>query len=207
MMTLPVKTLTWIVLPMTLLAVQAHAELYKWVGPDGKVNYSDRPPADQQKNLEKKALPEIMTGVALPPDLAAAVAQNPVTLYTADNCNPCNDGRNLLKTNGIPFAEKTIKTNEDINKLRQVSGDSQVPFVAIGPGKLFGLDSEAWKNALTSAGYPSTNKLPKEYHYPAAEPAAPVTPVTPKTSAPASSKIAPAPLPVKKPTNDNGFRF
>lgn len=206
-MTLPVKKISWLLLPAALLISQAHAELYKWVGPDGKVTYSDRPPADYQKNLEKKALPEIMTGVPLPPDLAAAVSQNPVTLYTADNCNPCNEGRNLLKTNGIPFTEKTVKTNEDINKLRQVSGDSQVPFIAIGSGKLFGLDVEAWKNALTSAGYPATNKLPKEYRYPPAEPAAPVAPAAQKKSETATPKSAPTPAPVKQPTNSNSFRF
>jgi hypothetical protein len=37
-----------------LLAVQAQAQLYKSVGPDGKITYSDTPPQANQKLLEKR---------------------------------------------------------------------------------------------------------------------------------------------------------
>ncbi|MDE2428781.1 MAG: glutaredoxin family protein [Burkholderiales bacterium] len=199
------RLITLTIFSTTLFAVTAHAQLYKWVGPDGKINYSDRPPPATQKVLEKTSLPETAAGTNLPFDLAAAVSKNPVTLYAADSCAPCNDGRNLLKANGIPFSEKSVSTNEDIEKLKQVSGDSQVPFLLVGSGKLFGFNSEEWKTALKNANYPATNRLPASYQYP---PVAPAAPVVAKVQAKEKNDVKPpAPPPVKKPTNENGFRF
>ena len=90
------------------------------------------------------------------------MSKNPVTLYTAPSCNACNEGRNLLKQAGIPFNEKNRKkTNEDVSKLSQVSGDTSLPLLIINRSKFKGLDSTEWRNALSAAGYPETNKLPK----------------------------------------------
>ncbi|MFZ6743248.1 DUF4124 domain-containing protein [Undibacterium sp. JH2W] len=180
------------------MAVTAQAQLYKSVGPDGKVTYSDQPPSNQ-KQVEKKKLPSIAENNNFPPELALVVAKNPVTLYTATGCTPCNDGRNLLKTAGIPFSEKTVNTAADQEKLKQVSGDIQMPLLVIANVKFRGYSSDQWKDALDKAGYPSTNKLPKDYRYPAAEPASPPPP--PKEAEPAT----PAPEAPKKP--DNGFKF
>jgi hypothetical protein len=44
----------FLLLPLMLLAVQAQAQLYKSVGPDGKITYSDTPPQANQKLLEKR---------------------------------------------------------------------------------------------------------------------------------------------------------
>ncbi len=160
-----------------LLSAHAHAQVYKWVGPNGKVVYSDTPPPANAKKLASKNI-ESSSSVStanFPPDLAAAVNKNPVILYTAPNCGACNEGRNLLKQAGIPFVEKTVKTNEDVSKLNQVSGDTALPFMQISKAKFKGLDAVEWRAALNAAGYPETNKLPKDFKYPDPEPAAPPT--------------------------------
>lgn len=185
-----------------LLANSAFAELYKWVGADGKVTYSDIPPPANAKRIETKSLSNDAPGLNLPPELATAVAQNPVTLYTAPSCSPCNDGRALLKQLGIPFAEKTVVSNEDINKLKQLSGDAQLPLLVIKNSKFKGFDSAEWRVTLSSAGYPETNKLPKEYRYPAAEPAAPPAPPAAQKE-PEIKKAEPKP----KPATESGIRF
>ena len=39
-----------------LASAGAHAELYKWVGPDGKISYSDTPPPSVAKQVEAKPI-------------------------------------------------------------------------------------------------------------------------------------------------------
>lgn len=165
-------------LPLSLLitllfSAQVHAQLYKWVAPDGKITYSDTPPPSSVKKVEEKALTAGPSTAGLPYELAQAVKGNPVTLYTTAKCEPCTDARNLLNTRGVPFSEKTVNTNEEIARLKQVGGDKQLPFATIGSQKQSGFNSELWEAALTSAGYPATNQLPKAYRNPAPESAAP----------------------------------
>ena len=146
----------------------AHAQLYKWVSADGKVTYSDTPPPAGAKQLTTKANGGESNSVPLPEDLAAAVGKNPVTLYAGASCDPCNEGRTLLKQLGIPFSEKTVSSTEDLEKLKKVSGQSQLPVLVVSNTKFRGFSDAEWRVALQTAGYPETNKLPKEYRYPAA---------------------------------------
>jgi len=170
------------VIGIASVSTPAQAQMYKWVGADGKVVYSSTPPPANAKKLVSKSMEgggAQQSNVKFPPELDIAVRKNPVTLYTAaanTPCAPCNEARTLLKQNGIPFAEKTVKTKEDIDKLKQVSGDTQLPALLISRAKFSGYDSVDWRTALSTAGYPETSILPKEYRYPAPEPAAPLAP-------------------------------
>ncbi|HTD05396.1 DUF4124 domain-containing protein [Undibacterium sp.] len=181
-----------------LLALDASAQLYKSVGPDGKVTYSDVPPPPSAKTVELKPITgggEINTN-NFPADLAAPASKNPVSIYTTDSCSGCNDAKNMLKSNGIPFLEKIVKSNEDIDKLKQVSGGTMLPVMVVGSKKISGFGSTEWRTMLTEAGYPATSKLPKDYRYPPAEPAAPVKPKdtgeAAKPQAPAQKATEPA---------------
>ncbi len=163
-----------LLLNLLLPALAAQAQVYKWVGPDGKVQYSDKPPSSAQKGVEKRTIGAGATDTTgFPPDLAQAARNNPVTLYTAPSCGPCATARSYLKGAGIPYAEKTVMNYEDGEKLKQVAGDMQLPALLVGSKKVLGLDTDEYKKKQTDAGYPDSNKLPKEYRYPAAEPAAP----------------------------------
>lgn len=172
---------SWLLISLLLTAGAAHAQLYRWVGPDGKVTYSDTPPPTAAKQVEKKDVTGLSTN-GLPYELAQTVKANPVTLYTATKCAPCDDARTMLQTRGIPYSEKTVSTNDDILKLKQLAGEQQLPFLTVGSRKQKGFDSNAWDGILTEAGYPQSNRLPPGYRNPAAEAAAPkVQPSAPAT--------------------------
>lgn len=151
-----------------LLIPHAHAQMYKWVGANGKTVYSDTPPPANAKKLASKSMEasSSLSSVKLPPELQAAVSKNPVTFYSTSNCSACNEARTMLKQNGIPFIEKTVKTNEDIDKLKQISGDSALPLIIVNKSKFFGFNEDEWRAALSAGGYPETSMLPKEYRYP-----------------------------------------
>ncbi len=158
-----------------LALTSAHAELYKWVDASGKVHFSDQPPPKSVGEVEKKDLTTVPTTQVsdLPYVLAVAVRNHPVTLYTTRNCLPCDEGRVLLKKRGIPFAEKTVNTNADIMKMKEVSGDNGLPLLVVGASKMTGYDASRWETMLTLAGYPKTSQLPNGYQFSSARPVAP----------------------------------
>jgi hypothetical protein len=188
----------------------AQAQMYKWVGPDGKVNYSDAPPPSSAKTVETKTVDgAAASNAGLPFELAEAVKNHPVTLYAGDKCAPCDAGRSMLKARGIPFSEKTVSSNADIERLRQAGSDT-LPLLIVGRTKQKGFAQDAWSAALTAAGYPESSKLPKTYRYPQAASAAPsANPVQTKGSTQGASvaETRPDDLPPPVGNAPPGFRF
>lgn len=193
----------------------AYAELYKSVGPDGKITYSDMPPPSASR-IEKKAIASGgNVSPNLPYELAQAAAANPVTLYTSAKCSPCDEGRQLLQKRGIPFQEKTVSSAADAAKLKQATGaETGLPVLAIGRATQAGFDSTGWSSALTAAGYPAQNRLPSNYRQPVAEAAAPSAITKAKPAAETqeqavTARVAPAVPKAGVPAGDAppGFRF
>jgi glutaredoxin len=194
---------------LLLIALPAAAQLYKIVGPDGKVTYSDTPPPPSKTGkVERKNLAGGGNDVNLPYELAEAVKNHPVTLYTTSACAGCDEGRNLLRQRGVPFTEKTVSSNEDQVKLRQAGGDLQLPLLLVGRSKQRGYEPNGWQAALTAAQYPESNKLPSNYSWRAPEPAAPPPP-EPKEAAKATAPEVRNPAATPPPENNAppGFRF
>jgi glutaredoxin len=200
-------------LPAALLccAALAHAQLYKSVGPDGRVTYSDTPPA-AAKQVETRPLPSGAASAApLPYELAQVAKAQPVTLFTGDKCAPCDAARSLLAARGVPYTEKTVGSNDDIAALRSAGGDAQLPFLTIGRSKEKGFEEGAWNTALSAAGYPKSSQLPANWRNPAPQSAAPrsapkaVTETAEK--APATSPVAASEAPPATGKAPPGFRF
>lgn len=199
------QTLSLLLLFLGLVATaNASAQLYKSVGPDGKVTYSDTPPATSQ--IEKKITVRDTPSESLPPELAETIKKNPVTIYTTAKCKPCDDGRKLLNNRGIPFAEKTVTSNEDLATLRRAGGDQQLPLLTLGQQVQQGFDTDTWNSALSAVGYPEASKLPKTYHNPAAVAAAPQKHASEKEVSQAGRLSAPAPN-ASSPKTPPGFIF
>ena len=188
-------------------ATSSMAQLYKTVGPDGRVTYSDTPPPvgkAERKNVSGNGPNE----VNLPYELAQALRNHPVTFYSMAKCPVCDDARSLLKKRGIPYVEKTITSADDQIKLRDISGGTELPVLLVGREKKLGFAPTEWQSVLTAAGYPGSNKLPSNYAWRAPEAAAPVTPTPAPKPTPAAAlpepKLTPTPVPDNNPP---GFRF
>ncbi|HAL38963.1 MAG TPA: NrdH-redoxin [Polaromonas sp.] len=155
-------------------------QVYRIVGPDGKVTFSDQPPPPASNAKVSAANGSSAGGAAsagLPFELRQVATKYPVTLYTGNNCAPCGAGRSLLISRGVPFTEKTVATNEDTQALQRMSGDSSLPFMTIGSQQLKGFSDAEWTQFLDAAGYPASSALPASYRRPA--PASLVTVATP----------------------------
>ena len=192
----------------------AHAQqIYRIVGPDGKVTFSDRAPTEDAvaaPALAGSAGAAPASGAALPYALQQVATRFPVTLYTGDDCAPCTSARNLLTGRGVPFTERTVKTNEDIDTLKSLSGNASLPFGTIGGQHLSGFSDGEWTQYLDAAGYPKKSELPSNYRQPAAAPLVAVKPLQAAPSAPAAPREAPRPErtdPGAGPSNPAGIRF
>ncbi|MDO5290823.1 MAG: glutaredoxin family protein [Pseudomonadota bacterium] len=213
---LPFLSLTSAALLLAASAA-AQAQTYRVVGPDGRVTYSDRPPAADARTVPGKGSSGSAPGTgsaSLPYELSQTARRFPVTLYTGTDCAPCASGRSLLASRGIPFTEKTVSTRSDADALQQLFGDGSLPALSIGNQQLKGFNSAQWTQYLDAAGYPKASQLPSNYRQPAATPL--TTPAAPAPqersapaarSAPATAPAAPSIAPERTNTNPAGIRF
>lgn len=210
----PVRLSRWLGLAaIGLLASSAWAQgVYRIVGPDGRVSYSDQPP------VSEKARPVGGTTAAgaqvsngqLPYELRQVSSRYAVTLYSSQDCAPCNSGRNLLNARGIPYAEKTVSTAQDAEALKRLSGSTSLPYLTIGSQQIKGYSDAEWTRFLDAAGYPKQSQLPSRYKHPASTPLVAVKPVEAATpaQAPAAQQPRPVEVPVAPPVNNPaGIRF
>lgn len=94
--------------------------LYKSVGPDGRVVYSDQPPASGAagKTMDLESLPvSVVAGPApgarpapAPAPAAAPPAQGDVVLYMAKWCGYCTAAKGYLGRKGVAYREFDIDT-------------------------------------------------------------------------------------------------
>lgn len=140
-----------------LLALGANAQnVYRWVDKNGKVHFSDTPPAEEAKSVSQKRLGGgYVQESGLPYATQVAAKRNPVVLYTGPDCAPCERARELLAARGIPFSERDNSTKEGADAMQKL-GIREVPVVAIGTRNIKGYDDDAWHAALDGAGYPRT---------------------------------------------------
>ncbi len=159
-----------------LMLANAHAgELYRSIDSSGKVHYSDRPLPGSEDVEQLKLGKEPQADESLPYETQRAMQNFPVTLYTYPDCGSiCQQGRDLLNKRGVPFTEKSLVKQEDIDAFRKDSGDTNIPALTIGKTWVKGFLAERWNNELNYAGYPQSappNYRPRSAAPPPAPPA------------------------------------
>lgn len=187
-------------------ALASAQAIYRIVGPDGRVTFSDKPPTNAAKTTTLgPGGRSADSGAAgnLPFELREISNRYPVTLYTQESCIPCDAARNLLKSRGVPYTERTINTDRDIDALKRMGLELTLPYGTIGNQRLKGYAEQEWNEYLDAAGYPRTSRLPSGYRNP------PPAPLAPAQETPAQAQRAPAPVPEQPvapppgPTPDN----
>lgn len=139
-----------------LCAGLAQAQYYRWVDEQGRVHYGDRPPLSQAGKAQLIRHGAPVADPQLPYAVREAMANFPVTLFVSADCKEgCEAGREYLKTRGIPFTEKNVASNEDIEALKKLTGgEAFVPLLTVGAKTAKGWLKEDWQRLLDAAGYP-----------------------------------------------------
>ena len=195
-----------IIMPAT---VDLYAQqVYKSVDKNGRVTYSEVPPLPGSGD---KLAGESAANPSLPYTLQQIVSRYPVTLYSSENCAPCISARLMLTQRGVPFTERTIASNEDIEAYKRINGDTSLPLATIAMQQLKGYEESEWTKYLDAAGYPKSSNLPRNYRNPEA------TSLTPKKAVekaekevaekPATARPAATPVPQAPNNNPAGIKF
>lgn len=197
-------------LALGLIAAAPSAQAqYKIVAPDGRVTYTDRPPADGSLKITELGRnappPAAPAGPALPAELRRLTERFPVTLFAAPDCAPCDTGRSYLRERGIPYTERQVVSNDDAAALERLVAGRTLPALTVGGQALRGFASADWASYLDAAGYPRESRLPSGWAPP------PPTPLVARAPAPARTVPAPeaprqaADLPASPPGNTIRF--
>ena len=165
------------ILLSSICATSTYAAPYKWTDEKGVVHYSDQPPPENAKPGKENVGAGVNvanTDKALPYALKQAMQKYPVTLYAIANCGVCDQSRNFLKQRGIPFTEKNINTQLDLEAMNKIDASNNFPVIMIGARKFTGFTPSDLTSTLDAAGFPKTNQLPANYAFDVASPLAPV---------------------------------
>ncbi|MGW8391777.1 glutaredoxin domain-containing protein [Pseudoduganella sp. HUAS MS19] len=128
--------------------------LYKFVGQDGKIVYSDRPPANGkiEKTLHTQSLPN----TALPSATAGELARlrkeaKPTTspnagtvMFSAAWCGYCRQAKAYLAQRGVAYKEVNIDTPEGKTAFAKASTENGVPYLLKDGEGLRGYSKEAY---------------------------------------------------------------
>lgn len=184
-------------------------QVYKSVDKNGRVTYSEVPPLPGSGD---KLTGDAASTVSLPYALQQVVTRYPVTLYTTENCGPCVNAKLMLSQRGVPFTERTVSSNEDINAFKKLNAENTFPLATIASQQLKGYEESEWTKYLDAAGYPKSSTLPRNYRNPTATSLTPKKAVD-KTDKEASEKPAstrdarPAAAPQEPNNNPAGIKF
>jgi glutaredoxin len=165
-------------------------QVFKSVDKNGRVTYSEMPPLPGSGDK-----------------LTADSASSP-SLPTA-NCGPCVNAKLMLSQRGVPFTERTVSSNEDIDAYKKLNSDNNFPLATIAAQQLKGYEETEWTKYLDAAGYPKSSALPRNFRNSEA------TSLTPKKVAekevaekPAAKPVRPAAAAPQEPSNNPaGIRF
>lgn len=181
-----------------LTCAETSAQAYRWVDQDGRVHYTQTPPPPDARNVQRKSFRGGGVDISTLPYATQVAAKNfPVTLYTSPDCGaPCDRARALLVGRGVPFKEVSAATQKDIDELKRISGNTQLPFLIVGSQTQSGFREDLYAGLLDSAAYPTSGpQLPIEALRTMAPPAGPVaSPREAPQEARSGTILEPAPI-------------
>ncbi len=172
---------TPLILCSLLVAQLAAAQQYRWLDENGRVHYTDTAPPPTARDVQRKRMKGNAVGTQGSYELAAAMKNSPVTLYSHPDCKDlCQQARDVLNKRGVPFTEVSANDEAKIEELRRVSGGGSVPVLVVGGQVETTISAAAYNRALDLAGYPKAGVAP------------PRTQAEPANSAPAPEAEKPA---------------
>ncbi len=134
---------------LTLAALPARAEIYKVVGPDGKVSYTDKEPQPNSGKTEKL---KIQTYSGPPAVSTTNASVKKITMLSAQWCGVCTRAKAYMNTHKIAFEEWDIDQSEYARAKMNELGAKGVPVILVGKQKMVGFSAETLEEMIKNAG-------------------------------------------------------
>jgi hypothetical protein len=153
----PACALALLLVAISTTALGQTQQVYRYVDPDGRVVYSDKPPPPEARDAQAKRIGRntIETSNL---SFASALAQEryPVTLYSFACGAVCDTASALLNKRGIPHTMVDISQGDGADKLKRLTGGLEAPALQVGDQYTTGFNEARWQTMLSDAGYPKT---------------------------------------------------
>ena len=182
-----------LILPLLIAGAAQAQQLYRWTDEKGRVHITDTPPPASARNVQRKKPAGNVTESPQPPyELAQAMKEFPVVLYTSPVCKEqCAMARQALNKRGVPFKEVQVWEPQSNEELKQATGSSEVPALLVGRSVHKGFEQGAYDALLDSARYPRAGILPPRVQAAPKEPEGYVAPA--EREAPKAEPVKPEP--------------
>lgn len=150
------------------VAVAGAQTVYKSVGPDGRVVYSDHPPANGRvektmtfENLPSSELPASSSSyveqlrrmhardAAAQASAATSAGAGPV-LYAAAWCGYCKKARAWLGGHGVAYREVDVETPAGVEAFAQAGGGRGIPLLVANGRRVQGWSPAAYESLFPS---------------------------------------------------------
>ena len=171
---------------LSIACTGAAAQAYRWVDADGRVHYTQTPPPPNARDVQRKNLRQsgAVGSVDLPYATQLAAKNYPVTLYTNQDCPPCDRARASLIERAIPFREVSVLTQKEADEVNKLSGTNNLPLLLVGTQLQSGFQEGLYNSLLDAAGYPPSGPRVPVETLRKMEPAAPTAGAQPQGAAP-----------------------
>jgi hypothetical protein len=180
------STLALLALFAAVAATAQTQQVYRYVDPEGRIVYSDKPPPPNARDAQAKRIGQNTIETSdLSYSEVMAQERFPVTLYTFGCGTVCDTASALLNKRGVPHTVVDVGQSAGADKLKRLTGGLDAPALQVGDQYSTGFNESRWQNLLDDAGYPKT-PAPRT---------APVgrAPAPPPEPAPATQTVTPPP--------------
>jgi glutaredoxin len=147
---------------LAVCSLSSAQTVYKSIGPDGKVVYSDKPPT--QGRVEKTLRFDNLPSSPLPAGTLSDVEQlrrmkapaqpssRETVLYSAAWCGYCRQAKAFLASRGIAYSEIDIETPSGKAAFAQVGGGRGVPLLFFKGQRIQGFSPQAYDAVFSGGG-------------------------------------------------------
>jgi hypothetical protein len=149
--------LALLALVVAMAATAQTQQVYRYVDPEGRVVYSDKPPPPNAREAQAKRVGQ-NTIETSDMSYSEVMAQErfPVTLYTFGCGTVCDTASALLNKRGVPHTVIDVGQSAGADKLKRLTGGLDAPALQVGDQYATGYNEARWQNLLNDAGYPKT---------------------------------------------------
>src|SRR5271169_576439 len=151
------SALALLALVVAMAATAQTQQVYRYVDPEGRVAYSDKPPPPNARDAQAKRVGSNMIETSeLSYSEVMAQERFPVTLYTFGCGTVCDTASALLNKRGVPHTVVDVGQSGGADKLKRLTGGLDAPALQVGDQFATGYNESRWQNLLDDAGYPKT---------------------------------------------------
>lgn len=146
---------TGLLLMLTVNFAQAQ-QIYRWVDANGRVQYSEKPPAGAQSSTVQPRVSSVGGNASAAKGGGAAqpaTAKAAVKMYATDWCGYCKQARQFFARNGIAYTELDIEKSQAAMAEYKGLGGRGVPVILVGSERMNGYGEQRLMQMLKAGGH------------------------------------------------------